>query len=104
GLHKNFTLMVRDLVSKNFAEKNFNCKVILAPDMAFGTSMVCCGEPQYDVYALLRRDRESREEYDNTIIEQLNSTYNIRFGDWNQGERDLRSILAKGIGVVERTF
>lgn len=58
--HGNFTLLVRDEPSRDFARKHFNCDVELAPDMAF-----CLGElnrrtPDLALYYLMRTDLEQK--------------------------------------------
>lgn len=63
--HKNFVLLVRDEESKAFAEKHFDCRVHLCPDMAF-----CIGPIQplaaarFPVLAMLRADQESAGKHD----------------------------------------
>lgn len=63
--HGNFSLLVRDEESRQFAEKHFDCRVMLCPDMAF-----CIGalnsqqQPQLQVLAMLREDREKAGSHD----------------------------------------
>lgn len=63
--HGNFVLLVRDEESKSFAEKHFDCRVHLCPDMAF-----CIGPVQplaaarIPVLAMLRADQESAAKHD----------------------------------------
>jgi len=56
--HKDFTLFVRDLESKELAERYFNCSVRLCPDMAFGIGALPPRPTQIDVLAMLRDDKE----------------------------------------------
>lgn len=61
--HGNFTLLVRDEPSYDFARKHFNCDVELAPDMAF-----CLGElnryrPDLSLFYLMRTDLEQKGDY-----------------------------------------
>lgn len=57
--HGNFTLLVRDEESRHFAQKHFDCRVLLCPDMA-----LCIGalqspvRPSLPVLAMLREDLE----------------------------------------------
>jgi exopolysaccharide biosynthesis predicted pyruvyltransferase EpsI len=56
--HRDFTLMVRDLESKEFAERHFQCEVRLCPDMAFAIGPVLAKTATMPVLAMLREDRE----------------------------------------------
>lgn len=56
--HKNFTLLVRDEESKHYSEKNFNCRILLCPDMAFCIGPLQAPIPNIPVLAMLREDRE----------------------------------------------
>jgi exopolysaccharide biosynthesis predicted pyruvyltransferase EpsI len=62
--HKNFVLLVRDEESKYYAEKRFNCRIILCPDMAFCIGPVSGKSPALPVLAMLREDREKRGTHD----------------------------------------
>lgn len=62
--HKNFTLLVRDEESKHFAEKNFNCRVRLCPDMAFCIGPVVAPAPSFPLLAMLRDDKEKSSSHD----------------------------------------
>jgi exopolysaccharide biosynthesis predicted pyruvyltransferase EpsI len=61
--HPDFTLLVRDLESFEFARAQFDCPVYLCPDMAFGllhlTSEMA---PEVSLLALMREDRERRDD------------------------------------------
>jgi len=62
--HGNFTLLVRDEESLQFATKHFACRTLLCPDMA-----LCIGafEPpraEIPVLAMLREDREKASPHD----------------------------------------
>lgn len=59
GTHPNYTLMVRDLPSKEFAQQNFDCAVTLAPDAAHCMGTLTSGrQAQGPVLSLLRDDKE----------------------------------------------
>jgi pyruvyl transferase EpsO len=64
GRHGKFTLMVRDEDSKSFAEKHFDCAVVLCPDMAFAIGPVEPSPAEFPVLAMLRADREKAGEAD----------------------------------------
>lgn len=56
--HRNFILLVRDEESKDFADKRFDCRVVLCPDMAFYIGPVPVPKPSMPMLAMLREDRE----------------------------------------------
>jgi exopolysaccharide biosynthesis predicted pyruvyltransferase EpsI len=62
--HGNFTLLVRDEESKQFAEKHFDCRVLLCPDMALCIGPLKAPPPQIPVLAMLREDREKASTHD----------------------------------------
>ncbi len=54
-----FTLLVRDAASYQLATKEFDCKVLLCPDMAFYMGpLERVGPPEHDLVFLLRNDKE----------------------------------------------
>jgi exopolysaccharide biosynthesis predicted pyruvyltransferase EpsI len=64
GNHGNFTLLVRDEQSRDFAEKHFDCRVLLCPDMALCVGPLNGPRPTTPVLAMLRGDREKASTYD----------------------------------------
>jgi exopolysaccharide biosynthesis predicted pyruvyltransferase EpsI len=58
GRHKDFVLLVRDEESFQFSQKNFDCQVLLCPDMAFSIGAIRPDAPQFPVLAMLREDKE----------------------------------------------
>ncbi len=57
--HRDFTLLVRDLVSLDFAKKHFDCPSYLCPDSAFGLgALPKIGDASCEVLGLLRSDKE----------------------------------------------
>lgn len=62
--HGNFTLLVRDEESRDFAEKHFDCRVLLCPDMALCIGPLQGPRPSIPVLAMLREDREKASTYD----------------------------------------
>jgi exopolysaccharide biosynthesis predicted pyruvyltransferase EpsI len=64
GKHGNFTLLVRDEESKHFAEKHFDCRVLLCPDMALCIGPIKGPQPGIPVLAMLREDREKASGHD----------------------------------------
>ena len=83
--HKNFILMVRDCASQEFANSEFDCKVILCPDMAF-----CLGQQArraksiYDEVYILRTDLEKVND------DRLNPESNSFVTDWLEEPKQLR--------------
>jgi pyruvyl transferase EpsO len=92
--HRNFTLLVRDEESKHFAEKHFDCRVMLCPDMA-----VCIGalqgpqNPQLPVLAMLREDLEKAGTHDRSVLD------GIPVEDWI-AEPWLPVRIAKAMGMA----
>lgn len=62
--HGNFTLLVRDEESKDYAQKHFDCQVRLCPDMAFCIGALQAPPPELPVLAMLREDREKASALD----------------------------------------
>ena len=57
--HPDFTLLVRDTPSLDFAQRHFDCPVHLCPDMAFGLERLSAPQaPHVPVLALMRTDPE----------------------------------------------
>jgi len=102
GGHSNFTLIVRDEVSETFAHANFDCPVILAPDMAFAMPAMRRTKPTCDIYCLLRMDREQRIDFHADIPSRLGEQYNTVIGDWAPQKLTFRKMMMKGIGVLEK--
>ncbi|PRY15259.1 polysaccharide pyruvyl transferase family protein [Kineococcus rhizosphaerae] len=61
--HPDFVLVVRDHQSRRFAEENFDCRVMLSPDMAFMLgALTPSAPPVQDVFTLARTDHEALGE------------------------------------------
>jgi pyruvyl transferase EpsO len=71
GKHGNFTLFVRDEASKEFAEKHFDCRVHLCPDMAMCLGALKAPAPHMGVLAMLRGDREKAGSHDFSAFPHL---------------------------------
>ncbi len=61
--HGNFTLMVRDHKSFEFAKRWFQCECRLCPDMAFCIGPVTRPVPQHELLFNLREDQEVGAPY-----------------------------------------
>jgi pyruvyl transferase EpsO len=57
--HRSFTLLVRDLPSLEWAQRNLDCRVHLVPDCAFLLGLMKRRRPSVESLALLRADREA---------------------------------------------
>ena len=92
--HGAFTLLVRDKESFELAQRHFQCKTILCPDMAFFIGPI--PRPQraeVDVLCLLRTDIERVE----MNLGDLGS--NVRVADWLEGPKP-ELHLARAWGVA----
>lgn len=77
--HPDFTLIVRDCESLEFARAQFDCPVYLCPDMAFGLRHLASSvEPDVQILALMREDLERRD--DGTAAAVLSAK--ARVTDW----------------------
>lgn len=56
--HGNFTLLVRDRPSLDFAKRHFQCDTFLCPDMAFYLGPLERKTPSHDFFYLMRTDLE----------------------------------------------
>ena len=93
--HSNFTLLVRDHRSFDFAAKEFDCEVILCPDMAFYIDPRVFNirvQPRKKCLFLKRKDKESRADVGNL------SSDRIEVCDWVRVENDL---LFKALAIPE---
>lgn len=81
-IHGNYTLLVRDLPSFNFAKEHFACSVQLCPDMAFFIGAIePKNQPQFDRFILSRTDIEKSSNWlDKSIIK--NQIETIYESDW----------------------
>ncbi|MET0661359.1 MAG: polysaccharide pyruvyl transferase family protein [Steroidobacteraceae bacterium] len=91
--HGCFTLLVRDEESQHFAEKHFDCRVILCPDMALCIGPLQGPEPELPVLAMLREDKEKAGWRDPSALQA------VPVEDWIS-EPWLPVRLAKAIGVA----
>ena len=60
--HADFTLMLREQRSLEWAEEKFDVRVALCPDLAFGLAPIRRSTPDRELIWLMRTDRESRAE------------------------------------------
>lgn len=65
GNHPDFTLLVRDLPSRDFAQAEFNCPVIMCPDASHCLlHLPPVRTPQHKVLSLMRDDKEASYQED----------------------------------------
>jgi pyruvyl transferase EpsO len=91
--HKNFVLLVRDEESKAFAEKQFDCRVRLCPDMAFAMGAIePATAPRFPVLAMLRADQEKASAYD------FSAYPDVPVEDWiDESRAAIRVVKAFGV-------
>jgi pyruvyl transferase EpsO len=84
--HGQFTLLVRDHASLEFAKRHFDCETRLSPDMAFYMPPLSRdGTPTQPFVALMRRDKEKR------AFDGVDPAIAAGFEDWL--EEDGRSVV-----------
>jgi exopolysaccharide biosynthesis predicted pyruvyltransferase EpsI len=91
--HRNFTLLVRDEESLQFANKHFDCRTLLCPDMALCIGAFEPPRPEIPILAMLREDREKASPHD------LSAFPGIPVEDWIS-EPFLPVRLAKARGIT----
>jgi len=85
--HGNFTLVVRDQPSYDFAVSHFECKVELCPDMAFFIGPIESKKPPgYDRFILSRNDSEKSSDW---LIDmaRLSAGISVNLSDWLEPDR-----------------
>lgn len=73
GNCSNYTLFIRDKSSYAFANENFKCNLGLIPDMAFYMPKMQRLKPKFDVFCLLREDKEQLVDKTADILDLLNN-------------------------------
>lgn len=80
--HGNFTLVVRDLPSYDFATNQFDCKVLLCPDMAFFIGPISSNKlPKFDRFILSRTDHEKSNNWVEDLS-RLDAGITVDQNDW----------------------
>jgi exopolysaccharide biosynthesis predicted pyruvyltransferase EpsI len=88
--HRDLTLMVRDDRSYHYVRDNFDLPALLCPDAALWAHPRNQSQPNFDVYALLRTDRETDET-------RQAVPPSLPHGDWLKRE-PLPRFAAAGLG------
>ncbi|MDP2229628.1 polysaccharide pyruvyl transferase family protein [Methylotenera sp.] len=80
--HGNFTLVVRDQPSYDFATNQFDCKVLLCPDMAFFIGPISSiKHPKFDRFILSRTDHEKSNNWIDDLS-RLDTGITVDQNDW----------------------
>lgn len=95
GKHRDFHLYVRDQASFDFAAKEFDCPVYLAPDAAHCIRAYALGSLKYEVFSLIRTDKESSRPGLRDILSSYGPTE-----DWE----GLDESFFKNEGMVDKFF
>lgn len=87
GAHGNFTLLTRDKPSYELARENFDCDVLMCPDMAFFIGSVTLNKTApYDRFVLSRTDKEKKGNWQERLPAMAGgATLNV--DDWLESGR-----------------
>jgi exopolysaccharide biosynthesis predicted pyruvyltransferase EpsI len=108
--HRDFYMLVRDIKSKRFADSNFSCPVLLAPDMAFAMKPIRRLPPSVDYFCLLRTDKEVICDHEKIRAVLAATGREVEIEDWlwepdtfilRQNKR-LRSLMQKRPQYIKR--
>jgi len=90
GSVKQFHLLARDQKSFEFAEKNLDCNVHLAPDMAFAMGELNPLSPSVDLLCLMRTDKEVVGQTNKIVVEQVGkSGLSYSIVDWMENRQNI---------------
>ena len=88
GKQQDFTLLVRDQGSFEYANTHFDCNVLLSPDMAFAMNPITRKNPTVEYLCLLRTDKEVVANHQ-LIVDALNGIgTSVDVHDWLDGPRN----------------
>jgi len=87
---RDFKLIVRDRTSLEFAEKTFECEVLLSPDMAFAMKPMRRSPASVDYLCLLRTDKEALVDHRLVYATLQQSDVSFEVFDWLIQNRNLR--------------
>lgn len=91
--HPNFILAIRDQRSLEYAQRHFDCKSVLCPDMAFSMRPIFRNECIADYFGLLRTDKEAIINRDTIQASLAATNRSIEVMDWLDEPRDVISRL-----------
>ncbi|WP_265501117.1 polysaccharide pyruvyl transferase family protein [Paracoccus beibuensis] len=95
GSHKNFHLCVRDQTSFDFAVREFDCPVYMAPDAAHCIPTYSAETATREIFSLVRRDKESSIPDLRDLLSQYGPT-----ADWEGIDR----YFYENEGAIDRLF
>ena len=98
--HGNYTLLVRDQRSLEFAQRWFACESRLCPDMAFSIGTVTPPKPSTGLFLNLRDDQEVSGPRD---LSALQSRTDVRQSDWPPESADFQR-ATKYRAIVKAIF
>lgn len=104
GNHPDFTLLVRDKRSFEFARKEFDCTVTLVPDMAFYMDPIKASAPTCDVFSLLRTDKEAIADHRRIQSELKALGVSAISGDWLSRSKSAEAYLNRVATKFGRAF
>jgi len=104
GNHTDFTLLVRDQKSFDFARKEFDCAVTLVPDMAFYMESVEATVPNCDVFSLLRTDKEAIADHLGIQNELKALGVSTISGDWLSKSKSAEAYMDRVTTKFGRVF
>jgi exopolysaccharide biosynthesis predicted pyruvyltransferase EpsI len=97
---RDFTLMVRDAKSLAFARRHFECRVLLAPDMAFAMKPIVRRAAATDCFCLLRTDKEATADRTGIVQALRSAGYRFETGDWLNKPNTLTAAIDRQLGRV----
>ena len=100
--HPDFTLLVRDARSLDFARHHFACRSELVPDMAFALRPLHRAPARTDCFCLLRGDKEAVADHDAILAALARAGCRVEVADWLAPPRDPASRLDRKLGRVAR--
>lgn len=80
--HGDFHLVARDHASTDLARRNFDCPVILAPDMAFCLDPLRRAPAAADYFCLLRTDKEVAADHGELLSVLAGLSRDVEASDW----------------------
>lgn len=85
--HPNFTMLVRDVRSLEYARANFDCETLLCPDMAFSMGAIRRKPARVEVSCLLRTDKERAADHEALRRQLADLELNFVEDDWLDAPR-----------------
>jgi exopolysaccharide biosynthesis predicted pyruvyltransferase EpsI len=98
--HRDFTLLVRDQKSYDFATSKFDCPVFLVPDMAFAMKPIAAPTPALDCFCLLRTDKEAVADHRAIAGVVRKAGLSFQIGDWIDDTMTLAARVDRKIGKM----